>query len=104
MLFLFEQAQPAFIDAFDVRCRAIDLPRAFYEPLRDHAHLNETYHHDDISRDLMSLETVVDCEAATVVKRHVALMIETMALQEEQILSFYADRVAVVPPLAQGAC
>jgi hypothetical protein len=89
VLFLFEQAQPAFVDAFDARCRELGLPQAFFGPLREHAHLNEAYSHADISRDLLALEPVVDREAATVVKRHVAVLIETMVRQEEQILLVY---------------
>lgn len=95
-LFLFERAQPAFIDAFDERCRALGLPEAFHAPLRAHADLNDQYDHEDISRCLMELEPAVDAESCTVVKRHVALMIETMIAQEDQILSFYGrvrDRI-----------
>lgn len=91
VLFLFERAQPAFIDAFDDRCRALALPEAFYEPLRAHADLNSDYQHEDISQTLMALESVVDAETAVAVKRHVALMIETMIQQEEQILAFYGQ-------------
>jgi pyrroloquinoline quinone (PQQ) biosynthesis protein C len=90
-LFLFERAQPAFIDAFDARCRALGLPEAFYLPLREHADLNSEYDHADISRSLMMLEHAVDAENCTVVKRHVSLLLETMIQQEEQILSYYAQ-------------
>jgi pyrroloquinoline quinone (PQQ) biosynthesis protein C len=99
-LFLFERAQPAFVDAFDERCRQLGLPEAFYAPLRAHADLNSEYDHEDISRSLMALEAVVDFEAATVVKRHIALLIETMIQQEEQILDVYGrrrDRIARMP-------
>ena len=89
-LFLFERAQPAFTDAFDHRCRALGLPESFFSPLRAHADINEDYDHEDISRELMALEGAVDSEACAVVKRHVALMIETMIQQEEQILAYYA--------------
>ncbi|MSP76581.1 MAG: hypothetical protein EXR12_10640 [Rhodospirillaceae bacterium] len=97
ILFLFERAQPAFIDAFDDRCRDLGLPEAFHAPLRVHADLNSDYQHEDISQALMALEPVVDAETAVAVKRHVALMIETMIQQEDQILAFYGksrDRVA----------
>lgn len=89
VLFLFERAQPSFVDAFDERCRQLGLPEAFYAPLRAHADLNEAHDHEDISRALMALEPVVDRESAVVVKRHVALLIEAMVQQERQILDFY---------------
>jgi pyrroloquinoline quinone (PQQ) biosynthesis protein C len=96
-LFLFERAQPAFIDAFDDRCRALGLPEAFYLPLREHADLNSEYDHADISRSLMALEHAVDSETCVVVKRHVSLMVETMIQQEEQILSYYDQHRDRIP-------
>jgi pyrroloquinoline quinone (PQQ) biosynthesis protein C len=90
-LFLFEQAQPEFIDAFEDRCRDLGLPEAFYGPMRAHADINAEYNHEDISRSLMELESVVDSEACTVVKRHVSIMAETMIQQEEAILTFYSQ-------------
>lgn len=96
-LFLFERAQPEFIDAFDERCVRLGLPDAFYLPLRKHADINNDYDHEDISRAFLSLEGAVDREGCTVVKRHVALMVETLVLQEEQILSFYGDETCVLP-------
>jgi hypothetical protein len=96
-LFLFEQAQPRFVDAFDVRCGALGLPEQFYLPLRAHADINADYGHEDISRELMGLEGALDLETCSVVKKHVALMIETMIRQEEQILAFYAQPRRQVP-------
>lgn len=90
-LFLFERAQPAFIDAFDIRCRALGLPEAFYGPLRAHSEINDEYDHEDISRLLMELESAVDPEYCIVVKRHVSIMIETLLQQETQILHYYGE-------------
>ncbi|MGI8838877.1 MAG: hypothetical protein ACR2H4_19895 [Pyrinomonadaceae bacterium] len=98
-LFLFEEARPEFVDAFDDRCRALDLPVAFYAPLRQHADINTDYNHEDISRSLMELENSLDLETCTVVRRHVALLIETMIQQEEQILSYYGRQSAQLPRL-----
>ena len=98
-LFLFERAQPEFVDAFDDRCRDLGLPEVFYAPLRAHADLNEEFDHEDIAGALMELEPVVDAATSTVVKRHVSLMVETMVQQEEEILAFYGrprDQVARV--------
>lgn len=98
-LFLFEEARPEFVEAFDDRCRALDLPVAFYAPLRQHADINTDYNHEDISRSLMELENALDFETCTVVKRHVALLIETMIQQEEAILSYYGKQSAQLPRL-----
>lgn len=96
-LFLFERAQPEFIDAFDRRCRALGLPEEFYLPLRRHADINSDYDHEDISRAFLELEGAIDRESCTVVKRHVALMVETMVQQEEQILVHYGDDASSLP-------
>jgi hypothetical protein len=96
-LFLFERAQPAFIDAFDDRCRALGLPETFYLPLREHADLNSEYDHADISRSLMALEHAIDLENCVVVKRHVSLLVETLIQQEEQILTYYGQAHKRIP-------
>ena len=93
-LFLLEQAQPQFVDAFDDRCRMLGLPDGFFKPLRDHADLNSEFDHEDISRDLMTEIALVSGEEATVVKRHVALIIETLVQQENEILDYYAIPLA----------
>jgi hypothetical protein len=96
-LFLLERAQPAFIDAFDDRCRALGLPEAFYLPLREHADLNSEYDHADISRSLLALERAVDEETRTIVKRHVSLLVETLVQQEEQIIDYYGQPRERIP-------
>ncbi len=89
-LFLFERAQPQFIDAFDARCIALGLPASFYGPLRRHADLNDDYDHEDISRALLALQPAVSGEECGVVIRHVILLAETMVRQEEEILALYS--------------
>jgi hypothetical protein len=96
-LFLFERAQPSFIAAFDARCQVLGLPEEFYLPLRHHADLNDNYDHEDISRALLQLEGAVDQESCNAVKRHVALLVETMIQQEETILSYYGQPDSPLP-------
>lgn len=96
-LFLFERAQPGFVDAFDNRCRDLGLPDAFSGPLRVHANINDEYDHEDISRSLMELEHAIDSETCTVVKRHVSLMVEILIQQEDQILDFYSQDRPRIP-------
>ena len=94
-LFLFEQAQPKFIDAFDQRCVELGLPEKFYQPLRKHADLNSEFDHEDISRDLMAGVPLVSHEEATVVKRHIAILAEMLVAQEDQILDNYQHTVSL---------
>jgi hypothetical protein len=96
-LFILEEARPEFIDAFDRRCESLGLPPSFYLPLREHADLNAEYDHGDISADLLAFEGAVDTETCTVVKRHLALLIETIVQQEEQILDYYGRSDTPMP-------
>ena len=90
-LFLFEQAQPAFIEAFERRCIAIGLPKAFYAPLRQHSTINDEADHGAISTELLSLVPAVILEEQVVVKRNMAVLVETMVQQESEILDYYGD-------------
>jgi hypothetical protein len=96
-LFVMEETRPEFIDAFDRRCVELGMPSSFYLPLRQHADLNSEYDHGDISGDLLALEGAVDAETCMVVKRHLALLIETMVQQEEHILSYYGRTDTPMP-------
>jgi len=90
-LFLFEEPYDEFNDAFRARCQALEMPPRFYEPIIRHAALNEDAEHDAISERLVSDVEAVSTEEQQVVKKHIAIMIETLARQEEQILRYYGD-------------
>lgn len=96
-LFLFERAQPEFIAAFEKRCQELDLSAEFFGPLSLHADINEDYKHGDISRTLLEFNHAVDLESASVVKRHVFIMVETLIEQESEILDFYGRPSALIP-------
>lgn len=101
-LFLVERAQPAFVDAFDRRCRDLGLPTGFHAPLRTHSDINLQYDHGDISKLLMAADTAVTREAAVIVKRNVSLMVETLIKQEEEILSYYGREQNPLPRTFAG--
>lgn len=90
-LFLFEQPQPAFVEAFETRCAALRLPKEFYVPLRQHSGVNEDADHGSISTRLLALVPAVSVEERVVVLRNVSVMAETMILQEHEILDYYGD-------------
>lgn len=97
-LFLFERPQERFLEAFEARSSELGLPEAFTSPLRQHSDVNVDHDHEDISRDLLAVEAVVDAEAAVVTKRHVALLAETMILHEHEILDHYGSHGTVDVP------
>jgi pyrroloquinoline quinone (PQQ) biosynthesis protein C len=90
-LFLFERAQPRFMQSFERRSQELGLPKAFCAPLRRHAELNAEHKHDDISMQVMEHFPVIHLETAVVAKRHVSLLLETMVWQEEEILDYYGS-------------
>ena len=89
MLFVFEEADARFGKAFEQRCKELDMPTAFFEPVLRHADLNDEYDHGDISRDLLSEVAVVTIEQQSVVKKHVAVVLESLVEMETEILEHY---------------
>ena len=90
-LFLFEQPQPAFVDAFEARCVNLGLPTEFYLPLRQHSGINEDEDHGSISTRILALWPAVSAEERVVVLRNVSVLAETMIQQEHEILNYYGD-------------
>ena len=90
-LFLFEQPQPAFVDAFEARCVTLGLPTEFYLPLRQHSGINEDEDHGSISTRILGLVPAVSAEERFVVLRNISVLAETMIQQEHEILDYYGD-------------
>jgi pyrroloquinoline quinone (PQQ) biosynthesis protein C len=94
-LFLFEQPYGEFNEALVERCKELELPSAFYEPLLQHADINEFAEHGDISGKLLEDVKYVSVEEGRVAKKHVALLIESLGLMEKQILQHYEQAGSV---------
>lgn len=90
-LFLLERPQPEFHFAFRDHCRRLDLPDGFIQPILNHAGINSTGNHEDISRTLLSEVAFVSVEEEVTVKKHVAILLESMAILERQILDYYGN-------------
>ncbi len=97
VLFLFEIPSVRFNKALSVYCEKIGLPEAFSEPLFKHANLNDSLDHEDITGDLLSDLSAVSREEQIVVEKNLILTIETMAQQEEEIISYYGRQDAIIP-------
>lgn len=97
LLFLFEKPSQHFHDELVAYCRDTDVPQAFWQPIVKHASINDEFDHEDISLALMREVDAISPEEQTVVKKHLMIAIETMALQEQQIFDYYDDPANVMP-------
>ena len=97
LLFLFEKPSQRFHDELVAYCRDSDVPEAFWQPIVQHASINDEFDHEDISLALMREVDAIPPEEQTVVKKHLMIAIETMALQEQQIFDYYDNPANVVP-------
>lgn len=97
MLYLFEEASPEFNAAFAEACRAKGLPDGFVRPILAHARLNDEGDHGDISAELLAEVPAVGPEEQHTVRKHLAIVVETVAVQDEEILSYYGSPDATIP-------
>jgi hypothetical protein len=90
-LFLFEEAYPEFHDALVNGCEKVGIGKAFYEPILRHASINDEFGHDNISRQLLKEVSAVSEEDALVTCKNIAILVETFARQEDDIIRYYGD-------------
>jgi hypothetical protein len=96
-LFLFEQADGDFNTLFKARCDLLGLSEDFYGPVFEHAQINDEGDHDKISQVLYADVPCLSEEEQTVVKRHVAILIESLSLMEKQIVDYYGTPGSPIP-------
>lgn len=87
VVFLLEEANPDFHDAFRLCCEKHGLPQAFWEPVISHADINDDGDHGSISEQLLEHTEVITIEQRTVVMKQLATTIETIIDLEKAILS-----------------
>lgn len=97
LLYLFEEPSGEFNEAFAAACARAELPEGFSRPILAHARLNESGGHGDISAELLAEIPAVGPEERHTVLKHVAITVETMALQERELLAYYGSPQARVP-------
>ncbi|MEI6000224.1 hypothetical protein H3V53_24380 [Paraburkholderia bengalensis] len=97
LLFLFEQPSASFHIELANYCRETRIPEGFWRPIVRHASINDEFDHDDISLSLLAEIESVSPEEQMTVKKHLMLAIETMVLQENQILDHYGKQSIVKP-------
>ena len=96
-LFLFEEPDHEFNAAFEQRCDAVGLPKAFYMPIFEHASINEEGEHDQISEMLFAEVPCISDEEQLIVRRHMAILLESLVLMDQQIVTYYGGQERVIP-------
>jgi hypothetical protein len=97
ILFLFEIPSVRFNEALPAYCKKVGLPVEFFRPLLKHANINDSLDHEDITADLLGDLSAISREEQLVVEKNLVLTIETMAQQEEEIITYYGQQNAVIP-------
>lgn len=96
-LFIFEKPYPEFNIAFKNRCKELNMPRKFYEPILQHAEINEDGDHESISEMLLSDIPAISCEEKNTVKKHIFILCESLAIQENEIINYYGKMSDFTP-------
>lgn len=90
VLFVLEEPQPEFNDAFQKNCERLGLPSGFVAPIARHSDVNEGEAHDDISRDLLERVEFVTEEEAIEVEKAVTDLTEQLAAAGQEMHDWYA--------------
>jgi hypothetical protein len=101
VLYLFEEAASDFTQAFSAAAAAAGLPSEFVKPIVAHARLNDDQDHGNITATLLAAVPAVSAEEAVTVKKHLAILIETFAHQEEEMMAYYGRPDTRLPRVYQ---
>ena len=96
-LMLFEQDDPSFHQLFKQQCQVLGLPTEFYQPILLHASINEDGGHEDITKDLLAEVSYVSPEEQLVVKKNMAILLESMVKRTHEILDYYGNTDNPIP-------
>jgi hypothetical protein len=89
VLFVLEEPQPEFNDAFVAESRRLGLPEEFVAPIAQHSDVNEGESHDDISADLFDRVGYVSAEEMVEIEKAVADMAEQLAVAGQEMADWY---------------
>ncbi|HEY9766889.1 MAG TPA: hypothetical protein V6C71_00075 [Coleofasciculaceae cyanobacterium] len=96
-LILFEEDDKQFYELFQRQCRVLDLPPEFDRPILLHARINEEGAHDHLTEFLLAEVPYVLSEEQLVVKKNMAVLMESMVLRTHEILDYYGDVNNIIP-------
>jgi hypothetical protein len=96
-LLIFEQDDKRFHELFKQQCDAKELPAEFYKPMLLHAGINEEGEHEDITRALFSEISYVAPAEQVLVKKNMAILIESLVKRTHEILDYYGNPNNAIP-------
>ena len=96
-LMLFEQDDPSFHKLFQQQCDVLGLPPEFYKPILLHASINEDGGHEDITKMLFAEIPYVSPEEQLLVKKNMAILLESMIKRTHEILDYYGNTDNSIP-------
>ena len=96
-LMLFEQDDISFHKLFEQQCQILELPSEFYRPILLHASINEEGGHEDITKILLAEVEYVSPEEQLLVKKNLAILMESMVLRTHEILDYYDNLDNPIP-------
>ena len=96
-LMLFEQDDPTFHELFKQQCDVLGLPPEFYKPILLHASINEDGEHGDIAKLLFAEISYISPEEQLLVKRNMAIVLESMVKRTHEILDYYGNTDNPIP-------
>ena len=86
LVFLMEETNPEFHEAFVSACEHEGLGRDFWKPITDHGEINEDGGHGSISSSLLAQVGLVSVEERVVVLKQAFTMIENLVALEHALL------------------
>ena len=90
-LFVLEEPQLEFNEAFLRNAKRLGLPQDFWKPISAHSDVNDDEEHEAISLDLMSTVEYVGAEEAHEVLLCVADMCEHLVATGQEISGWYGE-------------
>ncbi len=96
-LMLFEEDDNQFQELFKQHCQTLGLPSQFYQPILLHAQINEEGDHQEITADLLAEEPYISLEEQWVVKKNMAILMESMILRTHEIIDYYGNPNNPIP-------
>ncbi len=96
-LLLFELHDEPFHQLFKQCCESLGLPAQFYQPILLHAQINDDGDHEQITETLLAEIDVISPEEQCLVKKNIAILVESMIKRTYEIIEYYGNPENPIP-------